>query len=120
MGIKTVLDLRGGPIHKPSERPRVEAFGMRYISIRLSGISPPKNWQIAQVLAVWEDPASAPIFVPCWRGDDRVGPVIACYRIAHGHWRNAQALEEARHEGLNPSEIFLWRYVRNFKPSQVE
>ena len=52
MGIRTVLDLRGGRIHKPRERRRVEAAGMRYVSIRLSGIFPPKNWQIAQVLAV--------------------------------------------------------------------
>ena len=38
MGVKTVLDLRGGAIHKPGERKRVEAEGMHYISIRLSGI----------------------------------------------------------------------------------
>jgi protein tyrosine phosphatase (PTP) superfamily phosphohydrolase (DUF442 family) len=83
MGIRTVLDLRGGRIPKPRERKRVEAAGMRYISIRLSGIFPAKNPQIAQVLAVLEDPANAPLFVHCWRDDDRVGLVIACYRMDH-------------------------------------
>jgi protein tyrosine/serine phosphatase len=119
MGIRTVLDLRGGRIHKPRERRRVEAAGMRYISIRLSGIFPPKNWQIAQVLAVLEDPANAPIFVHCWRGDDRVGLLIACYRMDHDQWTNFHAFEEARHEGLNPLEVLLRRYVRNFNPSQI-
>ena len=91
---------------------------MRYISIRLSGIFPPKNWQIAQVRAVLEDPANAPIFVHCSGGDDRVGLVIACYRIDHDHWTNSHAFEQARHEGLNPLEVWLGRYVRNFDPSQ--
>ena len=99
MGIRTVLDLRGGPIHKPRERKRVEAAGMRYISIRLSGIFPPKDWQVAQVLSVLEDPEKAPIFIHCWRGDDRVGLVIACYRMDHDHWTNAQALEEPATSG---------------------
>ena len=119
MGIKTVLDLRGGPIHRPRERKRVEATGMRYISIRLSGIFPPKDRQIARILGVLENPANAPVFVHCWRGADRVGLVIACYRIAHDHWTNAQALAEARHQRLNPLEVFMRRYVRNFDPSRV-
>lgn len=81
MGIRTVLDLRGGPIHKPRERRRAEAADMGYISIRLSGIFPPKDRQVTQVLAVMEDPERWPIFLHCWRGDDRVGLVIACYRM---------------------------------------
>ncbi len=119
MGIKTVLDLRGGPIHKPHERKLVEAAGMQYISIRLSGIFPPKDQQVAQVLTVLEDSAGWPVFVHCWRGDDRVGLVIACYRIAHDHWTNAEALNEARLHGLNPLEVLLQRYIRNFNASRV-
>ena len=119
MGIKTVLDLRGGPFHKPRERKRVEAAGMRYISFRLSGILPPKDRQVAHILSVSEDPAYAPIFVHCWRGDDRVGLAIACYRIDHDHWTNVQALEEARLRGLNPLEIFMRRYIKKFDPNRV-
>src|SRR5215469_14541488 len=55
MGIRTVLDLRGGPIHKPRERKEVESAGMQYISIRLSGIFAPKYEQIGQILAVLQD-----------------------------------------------------------------
>ena len=54
MGIKTVLDLRGGFIHKPKERKWVEAAGMRYVSVRLSGLFPPKEQQMAKILALLE------------------------------------------------------------------
>ena len=119
MGIKTVLDLRGGPIHKPHERRLVEADGMQYISIRLSGIFPPRDDQVAAVLAVLEDPARWPVFMHCWRGYDRVGLVIACYRIAHDHWTNADALREAKQQGLNRFELLLRRYIERFDPVRL-
>ncbi len=65
MGIKTVLDLRGGRFHKPRERKQVEAAGMQYISIRLSGIFEPHDRQVAQVLEVLEDSKRWPVFVHC-------------------------------------------------------
>lgn len=42
LGIETVLDLRGAMIHKPREGKLVQAAGMQYVGIRLSGIFPPK------------------------------------------------------------------------------
>jgi len=119
MGVKTVLDLRGGRFHRPRERKLVEAAGMQYISIRLSGIWEPKKEQIARILALLEDPARAPVFVHCRRGDDRVGLVIACYRIAHDHWTNEQALNEARLHGINPLEVLMRSYIRHFDPSKL-
>jgi tyrosine-protein phosphatase SIW14 len=118
-GIKTVLDLRGGPIHKPHERKVVEADGMQYISIRLSGIFPPKYDQIASILTVLEDPARWPIFMHCRRGDDRVGLVIACYRMAHDGWTNAEALQDARRQGLNRFELLMRRYIEKFDPARL-
>ena len=119
MGIKTVLDLRGGMFHSPHERKLVEAAGMNYISIRLSGIWEPKMEQMAKILAVLEDPTREPVFVHCRRGDDRVGMVIACYRIAHDHWTNEQALKEARLDGINLLEVLMKSYIRHFDPSKL-
>jgi tyrosine-protein phosphatase SIW14 len=120
MGIKTVLDLRGGAIHKPKERKWVQAAGMHYVSIRLSGLFPPKKQQMAQILALLEDPARGPVFVHCRRGDDRAGMVIACYRIAHDHWTNRKALEEARQVGLSRWEPLMRRYILRFDPSKLQ
>jgi tyrosine-protein phosphatase SIW14 len=118
-GIKTVLDLRGGMFHGPWERKLVEAAGMNYITIRLSGIWEPKEEQMAKILTVLEDPARAPVFVHCRRGDDRVGMVIACYRIAHDHWTHERALKEANLDGINPLEVLMKRYIRHFDPSKL-
>jgi len=119
MGIRTVLDLRGGPIHKPREQKTVEAAGMQYLSIRLSGFWEPKDRQIARILAVLQDPARGPVFIHCRRGHDRTGMVVACNRMAHDHWTNAQALEEARYHGLFPLELLMRRYIQKFDPSRV-
>lgn len=120
MGFRTVLDLRGGPIHKPRERKEVEAAGMHYISIRLSGIWAPKYEEISQILAVLQDPDRGPVFVHCRRGDDRAGMVVACYRIVHDHWTNEQALAEAREHGISRFEVLMRRYVEHFDPSRIQ
>jgi protein tyrosine/serine phosphatase len=119
-GIRTVLDLRGGRFHKPRERTLVEATGMHYISVRLSGFFEPHNQQIAQILAVLVDPARWPVFVHCRRGDDRLGMVIACYRVAHDGWTSQAALREAEHLGLSRFEVLMRRYIRRFDPSRAQ
>jgi tyrosine-protein phosphatase SIW14 len=119
MGIRTVLDLRGGSIHKPRERKWVEAAGMHYFSVRLSGIFPPEKPQIAKILALLEDPTLGPFYVHCRRGADRVGMVIASYRIAHDRWTNQQAFDEARGFGLNRFELLMKRYIRTFDPAKL-
>jgi tyrosine-protein phosphatase SIW14 len=119
IGIKSVLDLRGGMFHKPWERKRVAAAGMQYFSVRLSGIWPPKNDQVAKILALLEDPAHEPFYVHCRRGYDRVGMVIAAYRIAHDHWSNKQALAEADKDGINRFELLMKLWIKKFDPSKL-
>ena len=119
MGIKTVLDLRGGPIHKPRERKEVESLGMNYISMRLSGIFAPHDAQMGKILSVLEDSSRWPIFIHCRRGDDRLGEVIACYRIADYHWSNQQAYEEASHSGMSRFEPLMRLYVKHFDPAKA-
>jgi len=116
-GIKTVLDLRGTLDHKGWEKAAVQAAGMQYVRIGLSGVFPPTQHQMDQILAVLEDPARGPVFVHCRRGADRSGEVIACYRIAHDHWSNAQALQEAREHGLSRLEVLMQQYIRRFSPT---
>jgi protein tyrosine/serine phosphatase len=117
MGIKTLIDLRGGWIHAPREKKLVESLGMKYVSERFSGIFPPKDKQIAKLMKVLEDPDAGPIFVHCRRGADRAGVLIACYRMIHYHWTNAKALEEARKSKMSFLEVLMLRYVRNFNPA---
>jgi len=115
MGIKTVLDLRGGAIHAPKERKQVEAAGMEYVSVGLSGIFPPTKKQMSDILALLEDTSRGPVFVHCRRGADRTGLVIACYPIAHDHWTNEQAIREAREQGFSRAEILMRNYLQNWQ-----
>jgi tyrosine-protein phosphatase SIW14 len=114
-GIRTVLDLRGALDHKGWEQQAVQAAGMRYIRIGMSGFFAPSDRQIDKILAVLDDPAVGPIFLHCRRGADRSGVVIACYRITHDHWTNAQAMVEARQQGFSRLEVLMERYIKHFK-----
>lgn len=119
MGIKTILDLRGGWLHAPHERKEVEAAGMKYVSIRLSGLLEPHDSQIARILSIIEDPSQGPVFVHCRRGDDRTGLVVACYHIDHDHWSNQRALADARQNHLSFLEVLMQRYIRHFDPARI-
>lgn len=119
MGIKTVIDLRGGSIHMPREKKLVEAAGMRYVVERLSGLFPPRDEQIVKLLAVMQDPSAGPVFVHCRRGADRAGMLIACYRMVHDHWTNRQAFEEARTARFSPLEVLMRHYILCFDPARL-
>lgn len=118
-GIKTVLDLRGGLDHKQWERQAVEAAGMKYVRIGLSRFFAPTQRQMDRILAVLEDPALGPVFVHCRRGADRSGLVVACYRIDHDHWPNAQAMKEARELGFSRLEVLMRRYIEHFTANKA-
>ena len=116
-GVRTVLDLRGAMDHQKWEQQAVEAVGMKYVRIGLSGLFAPTDRQIDKILAVLEDPTRGPVFVHCRRGADRSGVVIACYRIVHDHWTNAQAMEEARQQGFSRLEVLMQHYIQHFHSS---
>ena len=118
-GVRTVLDLRGAADHQKWEQQAVEAAGMKYIRIGLSGFFAPTDEQIEKILAALEDPTLGPVFVHCRRGADRSGVVIACYRIVHDHWTNTQAMEEARQQGFSRLEVLMHRYIQHFHASST-
>jgi protein tyrosine/serine phosphatase len=115
-GIKIVLDLREGGGRSVSEERVVEADGMRYINVPMSGLTPPTAAETEKVLALLEDPTAGPVFVHCMRGADRTGSVIAAYRIDHYGWDNARALQEAMANGMSSLQFPRQKFIRNFRP----
>jgi tyrosine-protein phosphatase SIW14 len=110
IGIKTVIDLRG----ERSEEGDVERAGMHYVRLPWSGYKAPADSQIAAVLSLLNDNSAWPVFVHCRRGADRTGTAIACYRIAHDHWTNQQALAEAKTFGMSSLEVAMQRFILGF------
>jgi tyrosine-protein phosphatase SIW14 len=116
MGVKTVIDLRREDEHSTAEEAHaVAAAGMNYINVPMKGVVSPTNEQIAKVLAALN--SQEPVFVHCKRGADRTGAVIACYRIAHDHWQQKQALQEAKSLGMATFQMGLKHYIMAFQPT---
>ena len=116
--IRTVVDLRpDGENHEHStkmEADSVEAAGMRYINLPMDGMAAPSSDQLSKLLALLD--SDDVIFVHCRSGRDRTGVVIACYRVAHDHWRNQKALEEATSYGMHSFESAMKNYILQLQP----
>ena len=111
LGIKTVIDLRG----EKSEGNAVHQAGMHYVRLPWNGYKAPTDSQMATVLSILNDDSEWPVFVHCRRGADRTGTAIACYRIAHDHWTNQQALTEAKAFGMSSIEVAMQRFILRFQ-----
>jgi len=102
LGITTIVDLRGeDPARRDSERRQAESLGIRFLSIPVSGWSPPSNDQVAEFLALFRNNPKEKVFVHCRFGDDRTGVFVATYRMAYGGWPVTQAMNEMYFFGFN-------------------
>jgi len=119
LGIKTVLDLRESGGRSVAEKKAVEAAGMRYINIPLNGYHAPPDQVVTQILGLLDNPNNGTMFVHCRRGADRTGTVLACYRIAHDHWENPKALDEAKSFGMSWTEHSMQTYIVNYKAREL-
>lgn len=116
IGVKTVIDLREAGGGSSAEQEAVEALGMHFVNVPMSGLTPPTSAQMVQILSLLEDGAAGAVFVHCRRGADRTGAVIAAYRIDHDHWDNPRALQEAMADGMSLFQAPRQGFIRNFRP----
>ncbi len=114
LGVRTIIDLRGAGERADAEKEKAVSLGMKYYSIPFHNNSAPTNEQIAEVLSLIDNQSNWPVFVHCRRGKDRTGTVIACYRIAHDHWTNQQALAEAHKMGMSWTERGMQNFILRY------
>lgn len=110
MGIKTVISLRQPSKAMEEERRLVEQLGMRWLNIPMWFWWRPSDRQVHQFLELVTDPTSRPVFVHCRQGWNRVGVMVAIYRVAYQGWTPQRAYREARQRGLVWWNV-LTRYV---------
>jgi tyrosine-protein phosphatase SIW14 len=109
-GITMIVDLRGEFRGKRErERQQAEALGIQFVSIPVSGFSPPTSQQLAQFFSVLRQSPHPTVFVHCAFGDDRTGVFVASYRIAFEHWSAEEAL----------SEMLAFGFKRFWHPAMV-
>jgi len=105
-GIKTVINLRGeGEFNDFDEKSKVEALGMSYISLPISGASGINKKNLALFSEAIENPEQA--FVHCASGN-RVGAMFAL----DAHFNRDKNLEDAITIGKNSGLTRLEAKVR--------
>ena len=102
LGVSTIVDLRSESPHtRDLEQARAESIGIHFISIPVSGFSPPSSEQLAEFFSVLRKAPLEKVFVHCRYGEDRTGVFVAAYRIAFDRWTSDEALTEMLYFGFN-------------------
>jgi len=115
IGITTIVDLRGEDSSvRDQEKKEAEALDIHFVSIPVSGFTPPSSDQIAQFLSLFGE-KSAKIFVHCRLGEDRTGVFVATYRMTMQKWPADEAIKEMYFFGYNGFwHRAMTSYVRRF------
>lgn len=104
MGVDIVVDFRDQPSQARDEKTRVEASGMKFVSIPWSAHYDPTRAQLLAFFGVLRDNPQKKVFVHCEAGADRTGTMIALYRVGLDRWTPDQAVAEMK--------LFHFHYVR--------
>ncbi|MDQ3800600.1 MAG: tyrosine-protein phosphatase [Acidobacteriota bacterium] len=114
LGVKTVIDLRNDPTEY--EKAAVEALGMKYINIPMSGWKYPKDRQVEEFLKIANDPETGKFFVHCKAGIHRTGVVGAVYRFTKYSWGYDQAYKEMKNYDFSTGLVHgaLKTYVKDY------
>lgn len=116
LGIKTVIDLQtDGDDDEPA---LAESAGMKYVRIPMTTHVPPTSEQLAQFLALVNDPADQPVYVHCKEGRHRTGVMTAVYRMTNDGWAADRAFQEMKDykfgwDFLHPE---FKRFVYSYRP----
>jgi protein tyrosine/serine phosphatase len=114
LGVKTVIDLRNDPTDY--EKTAVEALGMKYVNIPMSGWKYPKDRQIEEFLKLANDPETGVFFVHCKAGIHRTGVAGAVWRFTKYGWDYEQAYKEMKNYDFSVGWVHgaLKSYVKDY------
>jgi protein tyrosine phosphatase (PTP) superfamily phosphohydrolase (DUF442 family) len=101
LGVRSVINLR--TLHDSSDR--LDGLGMNYHTIAIKAWAPAEE-EIVEFLRITSNPTGGPYFVHCYTGGDRVGLVVAAYRIAVQGWSKDEAILEMRYGGFTYHAMF--------------
>ena len=94
LGITTVIDLRNDPMEY--EKRAVEALGMKYVNIPMSGWKSPQQKDVDAFLALVNNPETGKFYVHCKAGIHRTGVVGAAYRYTNYGWDYDKVYKEMK------------------------
>ncbi|HEX8249273.1 MAG TPA: hypothetical protein VF599_13940 [Pyrinomonadaceae bacterium] len=114
LGVKTVIDLRNDPTDY--EKAAVEALGMKYVNISMSGWKSPKDSQVEEFLKLANDPETGVFFVHCKAGIHRTGVAGAVWRFTKYNWDYDQTYKEMKNYNFSSGLVHgaLKSYVKDY------
>lgn len=114
LGVNTVVDLRNDPVDY--ERKEVEALGMRYVNIPMSGWKYAKDTQVDEFMKLMNDPATGVIYLHCKAGKHRTGLAGAVYRLEKYGWDYDKAYKEMKNFDYSswPVHYNIKTYVQDY------
>lgn len=116
LGVKTVLDLRKFRTRKMDDSRRcVELHGMDYQQIPVA-FRPKRDGSAECAFRALTNVGYYPIYIHCELGRDRVGLIVALYRVRCEGWSLCSAYAEMQRFGFNEKlrglERYFWDCVR--------
>jgi tyrosine-protein phosphatase SIW14 len=114
LGVNTVVDLRNDPTDY--EKKEVEALGMKYINIPMSGWKYAKDTQVDEFMKLMNDPATGVIYLHCKAGKHRTGLAGAVYRLEKYGWDYDTAYKEMKNYDYSswPVHYNIKTYVQDY------
>lgn len=107
-GVRTVINFR----HDHDDSELLTGTKLRYIWIPTRPWNP-KEDDLMPFFRVIQDPENWPVFVHCWKGDDRAGFYVAAYRIVVDGWSPDDAIREMFQFHYNPIWFRIPRVLRD-------
>ncbi|MEO6333383.1 MAG: hypothetical protein ABIO91_00225 [Pyrinomonadaceae bacterium] len=119
LGVRTIIDLRNDPV--PYEKSAVEALGMKYVNIPMSGWKSPMQADVDTFLALVNNPETGKFFVHCKAGIHRTGVVGAAYRYTRYGWAYDQVYKEMKNYNYSDGLVHgkLGSFVKKMGEHQV-
>ena len=114
MGIRTVVNVRGGDIDQ-------NAMGDLSFDYHQRPMSPwsPRDEDVIWFLRLATDQTLAPMFLHCQHGADRSGYLVAMYRVVIEGWDRQRAIAEMTADGMGFHDIY-WGLIDYVREADVE
>src|SRR5215213_1840740 len=114
LGVNTVIDLRNDPT--TYEKSAVEALGMNYVNIPMSGWKTPKDKELEQFMNLMNDSSTGTVYVHCKAGIHRTGVAGAVYRFTKYGWDYDKAYTEMKNYNFSSGLVHgsLKGYVKDY------
>ncbi len=120
LGINTIIDLRNDPT--AYEKTAVEALGMKYVNLPMSGWKSPKDTDLEQFMNLINDSSTGTVFVHCKAGIHRTGVAGAVYRFTKYGWDYDKAYKEMKNYNFSSGLVHgsLKGYVKDYAEKMVK